>query len=159
MPIYYENQTTEQRREEFRLFLLAVPEFHDTPENRQVIETYLDQNNLPFLKDTWAAGFILNRNALVKKPTKLRRDDINLPGRTGKMTTAEKHEEALKIQQQHEDRKTSINNAVKRRERKEAETRIGQYQEYRLGKVDHAATQMARQRMLAELDKTNPRED
>jgi hypothetical protein len=158
MAIYIENQTAEQRKEEFRLFLLAAPEFYNIPENRAIIEQYLDENNLPFLKDTWAAGFILNRNKLVKKPNKPRLDDANLPGRSGAMTAAEKREEEQKAEQAREDRKSSINKATRQRERREAETRIGQHQEYTNGKVNHARTETARQRMLVELDRTNPRE-
>jgi len=74
------------------------------------------------------------------------------------MTTAEKQEEERKITQAHEDRKAAINRVARQRERREAETRINQYQEYTNGKVNHAKTQTARQRMLAELDKSNPRE-
>ena len=155
---YFEGQTEENRTEEIRKFKLACPEYYDCPENLAVLKVYLSNKELPILTDTLAAGFLLSRNSLIKKPTKLRTDDSNAPGRTGRMTTAEKQEEERKISQAHEDRKAAINKVARQRERKEAEIRIGQYQEYRLGKVDHAATQMARQRMLAELDKSNPKE-
>ncbi|SRR5258706_9570608 len=158
MAIYLENQIPEQRKEEFRLFLLAVPEFYNIPENRAVIEEYLSTNDLPYLKDRWCAGYLLNRKRLLTKDQRFRPDDLNGPSKSGRLSVADREAENRKIQQAKDERVAAINSATKRRERKEAEIRIGQYQEYRLGKVDHAATQMARQRMLAELDKSNPKE-
>jgi hypothetical protein len=155
---YFEGQTEENRADEIRKFKLVCPEYYDCPENLVVLKQYLAAKDLPILTDTLAAGFLLSRNNLIKKPIKLRTDDSNAPGRTGRMTTAEKQEDERKIAQANEDRKAAINKVARQRERREAETRINQYQEYTNGKVNHAKTQTARQRMLAELDKSNPRE-
>jgi len=159
MPIhYFEGQTQQHRDEEYRKFRHLVPEFHNTDSNFEILKAYLAEKDLPFLCDTLSAAFVICRSKLAVKPVKFRTDDINAPGRTGQMTTAEKQEEERKITQAHEDRKAAINRVARQRERREAETRINQYQEYTNGKVNHAKTQTARQRMLAELDKSNPRE-
>jgi hypothetical protein len=159
MSIYYPpDQTEAQRAEEIRKFKFVCPEYFDTPENLAVLKQYLSASSLPILADTLCAGFLLNRNNLAKKPNKLRIDDVNLPGRTGKMTVIEKREDEQKAEQAREDRKSSINKATRQRERRESEIRIGQHQEYTNGKVNHAKTQTARQGMLAELDRTNPKE-
>jgi hypothetical protein len=159
MSIYYPpDQTEAQRAEEIRKFKFVCPEYFDTPENLAVLKQYLSASSLPILTDTLCAGFLLNRNNLVKKPTKLRLDDSNAPGRTGRATIAEKQAENDRVAKEQADLKAKVNNVVKQRERREAEANIAQHREYRAGRIDWAKTREEQQKMTAELDRTNPRQ-
>jgi hypothetical protein len=89
------------------------------------------------------------------KSVKLRTDDINSPGRTGKLTNAEKQEEERKIAKAREDRKATIDNAATRRARLEAEARIAQHRVVTNGRVNWAATRTEQKRMTDDLNRPN----
>ena len=98
----------------------------------------------------------LDFKILEPKSTKLRPDDSNLPGRSGRMTTAEKQEEEKKVIQAREDRKTALDNTAKRRERLQEEAKIAQHRVVTNGRINWAATRNEQQRMTDQLNRSNP---
>jgi hypothetical protein len=157
MPIdYFPGQTEEHRAEEIRQFKLACPEYYDCPENLAILKTYLSEKDLPVLTDTLCAGYLLTRSKLVKKSTKLRLDDANAPGRSGRMTIAEKQADNDRIAKEQADLKAKVNNVVRQRERREAEANIAQHREYRAGRIDWAETREVQAQMTNKLNQANP---
>src|SRR5258706_1913815 len=80
------------------------------------------------------------------KSVKFRTDDINSPGRTGKLTNAEKQEEENKAIKERENRRAAIDNTATKRARLEAEARIAQHRVVTNGRINWAATRTEQKR-------------